>query len=255
MANPMKLGAKAPRRDDRDYPMRAILPPRGTKLRQYYSKPFTLDQNGYGTCVTNMWTHYLAQGPITHPDRARLDPANQPSPGVSWWTQKDGKFVPKPGTAEEYAVDMYDKVHELYEDPDPERNDGAYTVDGAKLLVKRGLVSAYYNASSVDDVVSALLNVGPVAFDSAWYGSMYSPYKMYDNSYIRVDQSSGIRGYHAYLLDGVELAPPSGPPFIRMHNSWDGAWGHRGTARIPIEPDFYILFGNSAYVCREVVTS
>jgi hypothetical protein len=254
-----QLGAKAPKRDERDFLMRTILPPRGTKLRQYWSKPFTLDQGPYGTCVANAWTHYLAQGPIVHLDRPRLNPDNQPTAGQLWWTQeKSGTFqtswgAPKPGTAEEYAVDLYDKIHELYEDPDPERDDGAYTADGAKALLKRGLISAYYNASSVEDAINAVLNLGPVVFSSAWYGSMYSPYSAYDNKYMKVDVASGIRGYHAYVLDAVELAPPAGPPFVRMHNSW-GVWGYQGTVRIPIEPELHTLFIGSAYIATEVIT-
>jgi hypothetical protein len=255
----MPLGAKPPVRDERDFPMRAVLPPRGTKVRQYWSKPFTLDQGPYGTCVFNAWTHYLIQGPITHTDRPRLDPANQPTPGQLWWTyEKSGTFqtawgAPVPGSAEEYAVEGYDKIHELYEEPDPGREAGAYPADGAKLLQRRGLISAYYNATSVDDVITALLNQGPVVFSSAWYNSMFSPYDAYGNKYLRVDVSSNIAGYHAYVLDAVELAPIAGPPFVRLHNSW-GPWGYKGTVRVPIEPDLNTLFINSAYIATEVAT-
>lgn len=257
--SPMKLGARPPKRDDRDFLMRSILPATTTIQRRYWSKPFTLDQGPYGTCVANAWTHYLAQGPITHLDRPRLNPENQPSPGQTYWTyQKQGTFqtdwgAPIPGTAEEYAVDLYDKIHELYEDPDPERDDGAYTVNGARALLKRGLISAYYNAQSVDDVLTALLTKGPVVFSSAWYGSMYGPYKAYDNMYLKVDLSTTLHGYHAYVLDAVDLSPLEGPPFVRLHNSW-GPWGYKGTVRVPIEPDLNILFGNSAYIATEVAT-
>jgi hypothetical protein len=260
LESPRPLGALPPVRDERDFLMRAVLPPRGTLLRRYHSKPFTLDQGPYGSCVTNAWTHYLAAGPIVHLDRARLNPDNQPSPGQLWWTQvKSGTFqtawgAPKPGTAEEYAVDMYDKIHELYEDPDPERDDGCYTVDGAKILKKRGLISAYYNASSVDDVVTALLNQGPVVFAMPWYKSAYSPYDAYGNKYLRVDVSSGIVGYHAMELDAVDLAPDAGPAFVRAHQSW-GPWGYKGTVRIPIEPELHTLFIGSAYIATEVPTS
>jgi hypothetical protein len=255
----MPLGAKPPKRDKRDYPMKAILPPKGTKTRQYWSKPFTLDQGPYGTCVANAWTHYLIQGPITHLDRARLNPENQPTAGQKYWTyEKSGSFqtawgAPVPGSAEEYAVDLYDKIHELYEDPDPERDDGAYTVDGARALQKRGLVSAYYNADSVDDVVNALLNLGPVVFSSPWYGSMYDTYAAYDNRYLEVDVSTGIRGYHAYVLDAVDLAPDAGPPFVRLHNSW-GPWGKAGTVRVPISPELNTLFIGGAYIATEVAS-
>jgi hypothetical protein len=257
--SPMKLGALPPKRDRRDFPLSAILPKPTAVQRRYWSKPFTLDQGPYGTCVANAWTHWLIQGPVTHLDRPRLNPANQPSPGQKYWTyQKSGTFqtawgAPVPGSAEEYAVDLYDKIHELYEDPDPERDDGAYTVDGAKALQKRGLISTYFNAQAVDEMVEALLNVGPIVFASPWYGSMYGTYAAYDNRYLDVDVSTGIKGYHAYVLDGVELAPTEGPPFVRMHNSW-GPWGKAGTARIQIEPDLYTLFMGAAYVGTEVPT-
>jgi hypothetical protein len=159
-----------------------------------------------------------------------------------------------PIAGELYALRLYDAIHDgVLEDKDPERDDGAYTVDGAKVLLRRGLISAYYRAESADEVVQAVLAKGPVVFSSAWYYSMYSTHKMWNDArYVNVDVASGIAGYHAYLIDAVNLAPPEGPPFVRLSNSWGKmSWGTKGAARVSIE-DLRVLYNGGAYIATEV---
>src|SRR5205085_5483189 len=167
---------------------------------------------------------WLADGPITLPDITALN---------------------EPGTGEDYARRLY-----VDATGDTTLEQGAYTRQILNVLVSRGLLGAYYRASSVEEVVQAILTVGPVCFGSSWYHSMDTVISKYGNAYIRVDESSGVRGGHEYLLDGVNLAPADGPPFVRLHNSWSAQWAWLGTARVSID-DLHLLFVGDAFIATE----
>jgi hypothetical protein len=255
MNHPQPLGAIPRRPDPRDWMMATVLP-RATVTQRAWESPVRLDQGAHGTCVANAWTHFLTDTPIEHPDKKLLDPAKQPS----YSTEGSQAYWPNgweadPLAAELYAQRLYDAIHDGVLEPlDPERDDGSFASSGGVVLKRRGLVSGYYRAASVDDVVQAILTKAPVVFASAWYYSMDNTPHLYDNlPYVDVDVSSGIRGYHAYLLDAVNLAPSVGPPFVRLLNSWGTNWGRKGAARVTIE-DLHTLYIQNAWIATEVVT-
>jgi hypothetical protein len=66
-----------------------------------------------------------------------------------------------------------------------------------------------------------------------------------------VDEASGVRGGHEYLLDVIDLSPDEGPPYARLHNSWGLGWGHSGTVRVSID-DLNTLFVGDAFICSEL---
>lgn len=220
-----KLGRLPLPRDDRDKPMAPLLVEAPLVDRHYYYRPLMLNQGNYGTCEGNMGTGWLADGPITHPDIEAL---------------KD------PATGEAYAQQLY-----VDATGDTSMQEGAYTRQILRVLRDRGLIGAYHAAASVDEIVQALLTLGPVMFASNWYGSLDRVVPLYGNAYIYVDEASGIRGGHAYLLDGIDLTPTDGPPFVRMHNSWGPEWAHGGTARITLD-DLRKLFVGDAWIGTEV---
>lgn len=224
---PHKLGRLPLPRDDRDWLMRGVARPETLYLhRKFWYRPLVLDQGDTGTCEGNAWTGWLADGPITHPDITDLSDAT---------------------TGEAYARQLY-----LDATGDTTLQQGAYTRQILKVLVQRGLIGAYYKAASVDDIITYLLTTGPVCFGSNWYSSMDDPVNEFNNAYLVVDEASGIRGGHEYILDGIELAPTKGgPPYVRMHNSWGPDWAHLGTARISIA-DLRILFVGDAFICTEL---
>lgn len=221
---PKALGRLALPRDERDYRLETILQ-RTTATRKYWYRPLVLDQGDTGTCEGNAWTAWLADGPITHPDITALD---------------------NEATGEAYARQLY-----LDATGDTSLDQGAYTRQVVRILVERGLVGSYYRASSVEEVVQAILTIGPVCFGSPWYRSMDYVISEFDNVYLKVDESSGIRGGHEYVLDGVNLAPAEGPPYVRLHNSWSSEWAHMGTARVSID-DLHALYVGDAFIASEV---
>jgi hypothetical protein len=253
--HPRPLGAKPRKPDPRDWKMKDVLPGLTTATQRTYQRPIVLDQGAHGTCVFNGWTHFLTGTPIQHPDKVLLDPSKQPSyatdGSMAYWPNG---WYEDPIGAELYAMRGYDAIHDgIIEPLDPERDDGAFPQDGAAILKRRGLISAYYRAESVDEVVQCLLTKCPVVFSSAWYFSMDSTPKLWsDARYVNVDVGSNIRGYHCYLLDAVNLAPTEGPPFVRLSNSWGKvAWGTKGAARVTID-DLNVLWIGSAFIATEV---
>lgn len=253
------LGAIPSRPKPSDWRMPAILtPPTLEVTRKFWQRPVMLDQGPYGSCVPNAWTHFLTDAPVYHDDIPLLDPDNQPSyntlgSSAYWVDPVTGDYDGEPRAAEKYAVNMYDRIHDGVMEPlDPTRKSGCYVDHGAIILKNRGLISAYYRATSADDVIQALLTHGPVVFASAWYTSMDDTRKdAKGRHWVDVDPATPIRGYHAYLLDGVDLAPDSGPACVRAHNSWGITWGRRGVALMSIE-DLHTAYIQNAWVATEV---
>lgn len=121
----------------------------------------------------------------------------------------------------------------------PVPHDGSTVRAGAKVLQKLGLISNYYWASSIDDIVMTLLTLGPVTVGTNWYSGMNVPDL---NGLIK--PTGRIEGGHCFLLNGIDKK--SG--LIRMKNSWGTLWGKGGFAFISIK-DIESLFKEQGEVC------
>ena len=246
------LGAKPPRNDPADYRAASLLPAATDLTYKMWDAPVVLDQGVYGTCVANAWTLLLLAAPLQHQERRLLSYDEQPRRNEGSSRYWPAGYREDPVAAELYALRLYDRIHTTYEPPDPERDDGAQTEDGARVLRDRGLVSAWYRARTADEVVTAILTHGPVVFASPWYRSMDDPARVTNDGpspYFRcpVLPSSGIRGYHAYLLDVADTVRG----YVSIHNSWGDGWGRGGRARITLE-DLSVLFIGAAFIATEV---
>jgi len=204
--------------DERDklYPMRAVIPtevvPRtrrfwaGEDYRTLEKDAFVLDQGATGTCVGMCWTHFLNDAPVIQPNLA---------------------------LGEDYARQLYVEAS-----GDTTLQEGTYTRLVVDVLRKRGLISSYNWAQGTDDIVDHLLYRGPVGFACSWtYGHDYPLKLTWVDGTTRyyLTKSGESRGGHAFVLDGVYLTPPVGPPFVRMRNSWGKGWCRGGFASISIE--------------------
>lgn len=223
------LGRKRPKRDDRDWMLRdaIALPPTidATRWWAMVNPTMRLNQGSEGTCVGHGCTNVLMAAPTEHLAYKSFD---------------------NPADAHLFARQLYFDAT-----GDSTYQQGAYTRDALDVLKRRGQIAAYYRLGSVDEILSTL-DRGPVVFGSTWYSSMFSPRAEYGNEYIRVDTGSGIAGGHLYCLTGKQLAPMSGPQFVRMENSWGPGFGKNGTARISID-DLHVLYDGDAYLLTEMV--
>lgn len=239
--NPFRLGRLPLPRDDRDFPMRAVLeeaPRAETRTRQFWPMPLVIDQDGTGTCEGQGWTHWLADGPVQHPSISALQ---------------------DPAAAFQYGCDLYVEAT-----GDITLQEGAYTRQLVNTLVSRGLVGAYRRAYVVQDVYDWLLYEGPAGFGLEWRWPMFTPVNSngeefveerdHRDCWLRFDETSPIAGGHFTILDGIDLAPDPAtgwPAFVRLHNSWGRGWGHGGVARLAL-PDFESLFVGDCWSCTEL---
>lgn len=220
------LGAKPHKPDERDWRVPASLLQATVldrKLWKMHGPDFRIDQGGEGTCVGHGGTNALLADPRPHyafPEFATVEMAHQ------------------------YARALY-----LEATGDTTYQNGAYVRQVLDVMVRRGLGN-YYRCASADDAVAAL-DHGPIIFASPWYNSMWDAHGVQGGSFIKVDPSSGLAGYHCYLLTGKDLTGTEFEPWIRMENSWGPDWGTNGLARIRLN-DLHILYDGDAYLFTEV---
>lgn len=203
-------------------PMRAVLPTRSSRTVAYWvESELWLNQGQKPECVAYGSQHYLADGPIQNYVRNPLGPAENPDTFYAKCQAIDG--IPGP-------------------------HDGSTVHAAARVLESEGYISSYHWASYMTDVVTALLDVGPVLVGSDWTEGMFNPTLLPDGNY-RLMPSAGdkIAGGHCYLLNGIDTRPREWFPhgFVRVKNSWGTGWAKHGTAHMPIEVAEELLFSGS----------
>lgn len=191
--------------DDRDraFPMKSLLlKSTDRKFKYWCPNMWWGDQGNTPQCVGYSWTHWLAAGPKTQPQARALRngaPAN-PSNIYKMAQQVD-----------EWAGDNYD---------------GTSVRAGAKVLRSHGYIESYHWAYNVEDVIQALLTLGPVVVGTNWTNGMFYP----DDEGI-IKPTGRVAGGHAYLLDGISTTKG----LIRIKNSWGKEWGNKGFAYISLD--------------------
>lgn len=114
---------------------------------------------------------------------------------------------------------------------------GATLIGTAKTLHQRGVLDMVCKCKSVDVVVRAVLERGPIVFGCAWRSSMFEPTFVRPGlAIVRYDPNSVIVGGHAILLNGVDLdlTIDGVTGFFRLKNSWGRGWGDHGGGYISI---------------------
>jgi len=117
--------------------------------------------------------------------------------------------------------------------------DGTSVRAGAKILQRLGVISEYRWASTLDDVVQAVLHLGPVVVGTWWYSDMFTP----DSNGV-ITATGTKSGGHAYVINGVNLNKKQ----FRIKNSWGRGWGKKGHAYISFS-DFDKLLKDWGEAC------
>jgi len=204
--------------DERDYNylVRSAFasPPRPRERRLWWADGWWGDQGRTSACVAFAWTHWLEDGPIGQPN-ITIDPL---------WLYREAQRVDEiPG-----------------EEPQVK---GTTVRAGAKVLVRLGLVKSYHWAFRIEDVIHAVLYLGPVVAGTRWFMSMFEPDR---RGWLRVREDRVRHQHmgHAYVINGVDVKEG----WFRIKNSWGRRWGVGGHAYIAIE-DFERLLSLGGEVC------
>ena len=180
--------------DERDKLWRAqlVLPSSERTYRYWYDQEAFLDQGSEGACVGFAWTHWLNDGPVL----------------------RKGYFD------EGFARQAYYDAQHVDE---WEGNDysGTSVRAGVKVLQARGYVTNYIWAFTLEEVIQALLEGGPVVVGTNWYDTMFDTDP---DGFLHLGAASRLRGGHAYVLNGVNLKEDK----VRGKNSWGRSWGDEG---------------------------
>ena len=174
-----------------------IVSPRPSKrtYRYWNDSGAWLDQGSTSSCVGHAWAHYIEDGPITHA-----------------------------GTVDPFII--YQLAQKLDEWPGADY-DGTSVRGGARAVHDGGWIEGVYAwAFTVEDIVQALLEVGPVVVGTDWYSGMTEPD---EEGFLSME--GALEGGHAYLLNGVNVQKKA----LRMKNSWGREWGDEGRAWISFE--------------------
>jgi hypothetical protein len=237
------LGAKPHKKDDRDWLLRDVEPSKIAQLMlgepeaevsttrhlyKMHDPTFRINQLREGTCVGHGTTNQMAGAPMQHLTFPSFADVN---------------------VAHDFARNLYFDItgDETYQE-------GAYPRDAMQWCVDHGYASAYYRLVDSNEIIDFLLNHGIVGFASPWYRSMWNVASNWGYTkipYLKVDPSSGLSGFHWYVLSAVDLAPEDGrPPRVRAWNSWGPEWGLNGCAAIAVD-DLPILYDGDAWVLTE----
>lgn len=200
VASPMGLG-RWPAEDERDadYPLSAVTaavrPSREEReYRYWWNNAWWGNQGRHPHCVSYAWLHAIEDGPVTWPDRTPdADPTEDPA-------------------------NVYHRAQEI-DEWSGAAYDGTSVRAGAKVLAERGLITEYRWAWDLDDLVAALLYVGPVVLGTWWTTGMFYPD---DDGF--VEPTGALAGGHAYVATGANTRERK----IRFKNSWGRGWGQRG---------------------------
>ena len=180
----------APDARDTNFPMRALLPrvPSARTYRYWNANGAWFDQGATSSCVGHAWAHWLEDGPTT----------------------QAGRFID--------PMVLYREA-QLVDEWEGEGYEGTSVRAGCKAAQARGFVATYHWANTLDDIIEALLDVGPVVMGTNWHEGMM---EADEAGFLQV--SGAVVGGHAYKLDGVNLTAR----IVRGKNSWGRDWANRG---------------------------
>lgn len=193
------------------YPLSAALPVTAMPtVKRLWGHPLTwLDQGNEGSCTGFAAANDIAALPAEH-----LTVSNAYGRAIYEWNKDH----------DEWPGDNYE---------------GSSVNAAMNCLRSHGFIDEFRWAASIEEVCSAIVNIGPVNFGINWFNGMFYP----DNKYL-IRPTGGVAGGHSLMGRGfypanTDIGLPEGQgtvrfslPVIRLENSWGKGWGINGDAFI-----------------------
>lgn len=206
----------------REYGISAVSRPAPRRDKQWKIGPI-LDQGREGACVGFGWTAEALATP-TPVDLSR----------TPWGVPRDPTKL---------ALEVYKQAQLIDEFPGEEY--GTSVLAGAKIMKKMGFLKEYRWAFSVDDVITGLINRGPVVLGIEWRSGMYAP----KDGVLKL--SGDVVGGHCITAVGFRSVKSSAIPgqeSVVLQNSWGLDWGVNGLAQISVS-DLTALLAAQGEAC------
>lgn len=172
-----------------DFPVGAALDPAAAVVSRQWRLTQRLDQGQTPRCVGFSLAQELNAEPVEIP--------------LSDWS----------------APNIYALAQKLDEWPG-EGYDGTSLLAGMKALVQYGAVTEYRWASTVEDIMAALSQIGPVVMAGPWLTAMFTPD---GEGRVRVTGTAGNIG-HCYLLGELDVAKGR----VYVEQTWGPNWSVLG---------------------------
>ena len=155
-----------------------------------------LDQGDLGSCTGNAGTGALGTAPFPNPPTVTLD--------------------------ENFAVTLYGEATALdnYPGTYPPTDTGSDGLSVAKALQKRGLISGYQHAFTLDAALTALQSYALITGVN-WYSSFDEPDV---NGLVKIASNAYVRGGHEFEVIGCDVDKRQ----LECVNSWGSSWGKNG---------------------------
>lgn len=191
---------RLPQPDSRnsDFPIAAVVPT--TFTSRIWNLRQSLDQGREGQCVSFAWHHEVCAEPKAKDVSGRELIRNRYFRMQQQDPWEGGEY---PGASPNYS--------------------GTSVLAGAQVMKAAGYFSEFRWAFSLDDVLRALSNEGPVVLGVNWYQGMHAP-----DANGRISVTGHVTGGHAILARGVDLESQE----IVLRNSWGRSWGIQGDCRL-----------------------
>lgn len=172
-----------------DYPVAALLDPAAALVSKTWAQAQRFDQGQTPRCVGFSLAQELSAEPVVI--------------ACSDWT----------------GPNIYNLAQKLDEWPG-EGYDGTSLLAGLKALKQWGYIGEYRWASSVEDVLNSLSQLGPVVMAGPWLSGMFTPDAQ---GYVNLTGTAGNIG-HCYMLGAVDAATSD----TTLRQTWGPSWSVLG---------------------------
>ncbi|MEA2312786.1 MAG: hypothetical protein QOE28_2754, partial [Solirubrobacteraceae bacterium] len=166
--------------------------------------------------------------------------------GLTHWCADRG--LQGPTFDEAFALELHTSILRAQGSPD-DVGHGEFPWFGVQILQERRLIADVYECGDVEQIVTALLERGPVLTALSWASDFMSDEVTAGAPIVRMSKGGTSSGTHMVLFNGIdldlELDGVTG--FARFKNTWGRGWADHGHALMSLDV-LRAAFAGTAYL-------